>query len=129
MRPRRAGLHFRVRRPHPFRVPISPIVNSHLRSYGEILAEKLRRAPELLSLALENITRWRAQGHSAPHRLEEWEALVRQAQAGGAGLEKLMAVLTGSDERSSRLREFHPFAGVLNREERRQARELCGFRH
>jgi hypothetical protein len=28
-----------------------------------------------------------------------------------------------------RLKEFSPFAGVLTREERRQARELCGYRH
>ena len=108
---------------------LTPADNPVLRSYWEILAEKLQHAPELLEVAIENITRWRAQGQSAPHRLDEWETLVRQAQAGGHGMGKLLAVLLEPDEPSARLREFNPFAGVLNREERRQARELCGFRH
>jgi len=30
---------------------------------------------------------------------------------------------------SGRLRDFHPMAGILTREERREARELCGYRH
>jgi hypothetical protein len=30
---------------------------------------------------------------------------------------------------SGRLRDFHPMVGILTREERREARELCGYRH
>ncbi len=97
--------------------------------YWQLVADKLQRAPELLQIARDNITRWRAQGQTAPHRLEQWERLLIDAQAGEQGLRRLMNVLLGTEEENERLREFSPFPGVLTREERRQARELCGYRH
>ena len=98
-------------------------------SFWELVVAALHRSPAGLQIARDNVARWLAQGHSAPHRLAEWDALLADAQSGPAGMERLLAVLTGSDVRSERLRDFHPFAGVLTREERRQAKELCGFRH
>lgn len=97
--------------------------------YWQLVAEKLQRVPPLLQTARENIIRWRSQGQSAPHRLDEWDELLRDAQTNREGLNRLLAVLLGSDEHSERLREFNPFPGVLTREERRRARELCGYRH
>jgi hypothetical protein len=97
--------------------------------YWQLVADKLRRSPELLQVARDNITRWRAQGQTAPHRLEQWEHLIIAAQAGEEGRRCLMRVLLGDDEEHGRLREFNPFPGVLTREERRRARELCGYRH
>jgi hypothetical protein len=41
----------------------------------------------------------------------------------------VLAVLAARTPADQRLRDFHPFAGILSREERRQARELCGYRH
>lgn len=97
--------------------------------YWELVAEKLRRKPELLSVAEENIDRWLAEDHSAPQRLLQWRALVQAARADEEGLSKLLWVLGSSDPHSARLRDFDPFAGILTREERRRAKELCGYRH
>jgi hypothetical protein len=44
-------------------------------------------------------------------------------------MRNLVDVLLNAGEEHGRLREFNPFPGVLTREERRQARELCGYRH
>jgi hypothetical protein len=98
-------------------------------SLWELLADKLTAHPELLRVARDNCSRWLRDGHSAAARLREWDALLAEAQTGAAGQAKLRAVLAGADEYSARLREFHPLAGILTREERRQARELCGYRH
>jgi hypothetical protein len=98
-------------------------------SFWDLLAEKLTAHPELLGKARENCSRWLREGHSGAARLKEWDALLAEAQAGPVGRAKLRSVLEGADESKSRLRDFHPFAGILTREERRRTRELCGYRH
>jgi len=98
-------------------------------SLWELLAEKLAAHPELLRVARENCARWLREGHSGAARLREWDALLAEAETGESGLARVRVVLTGDDEHSTRLREFHPLAGILTREERRQAKELCGYRH
>ena len=97
--------------------------------YWQLVADKLQRAPELLQVARDNIVRWRAQGQTAPHRLEQWERILIDARSSENGLRRRMNVLLGTGEENQRLREFSPFPGILTREERRQARELCGYRH
>lgn len=98
-------------------------------SLWDLLAEKLARQPELLAVARANCARWLREGHSAARRLREWDNLLADAQADEAGMSHLMAVFRGADEPACRLRDFHPFAGILSREERRRAKELCGYRH
>ena len=98
-------------------------------SYWRILADKVQADPALLQIARDNIVRWTEQGHSAPHRLNEWDRLLRAAQEDVEGMRHLLGVLLNPDATSQRLRDFSPFAGVLSREERRRTRELCGFRH
>jgi|SRR4051812_1039788 hypothetical protein len=98
-------------------------------SFWDLLAEKLAAHPELIAVARENCARWVREGHSGVERLREWDALLADAQSGGEGFSRLRAVLYGDDERNARLRDFHPLAGILTREERRKARELCGYRH
>lgn len=104
-------------------------MNVALTSLWELLVEKLEAHPELLQVARDNCARWLSEGHSGADRLRDWDALLAQAQAGKPGWERLRAVLAGEGEQNARLRDFHPFAGILTREERRQARELCGYRH
>ena len=104
-------------------------MNEALPSLYELFAQKLAAHPELLSVARENCQRWLREEHSAPERLREWDRLLAEAQAGSTGMDRLQRVLTGTDETAGRLREFHPMAGILTREERRRARELCGYRH
>jgi hypothetical protein len=98
-------------------------------SFWELLAEKLARHPECLEVAQDNCARWLSDGHSAPQRLQAWHEVLAEARHSQAGLRRLMEILAGKTEADARLREFHPFAGILTREERRQARELCGYRH
>jgi hypothetical protein len=98
-------------------------------SLYELLLEKLEQQPQLLAVARENCARWLREGHSAPERLREWDALLADAQQTESGRARLRAVLRGETLELERLREFHPLAGILTREERRRARELCGFRH
>jgi hypothetical protein len=104
-------------------------MSAPLSSLYELLAEKLAAHPELLAVARENCARWLREGHSGAERLREWDALLAEAQASDAGFARLRAVLRGDNERDARLRDFHPLAGILTREERRKARELCGYRH
>lgn len=104
-------------------------MNTSNPSLWDLLAERLAAEPALLRVARENCSRWLREGHSGAARLREWDALLAEAEAGEAGMDRLRLVLKGGDEHSARLREFHPLAGILTREERRQARELCGYRH
>ena len=100
-----------------------------LTSLWDLLAEKLTAHPELLSVARENCARWLREGHSGSARLREWDVLLAAAQDSAEGFARLQAVLAGQDEAARRLRDFHPLAGILTRDERRRAKELCGYRH
>ncbi len=104
-------------------------MNSPHPSLYELLAEKLTLHPELLQVARDNCVRWLSEGHSGAERLREWDAILADAQRSESGRRRLRAVLSGTNESDLRLREFHPLAGILTREERRQAKELCGYRH
>lgn len=104
-------------------------VNATLPTFWELLAEKPARHPELLAVARGNCARWLGEGRSAPQRLRAWDELLAAAEQNETGRRRLWEVLAGANEADERLREFHPFAGILTREERRQARELCGYRH
>jgi hypothetical protein len=83
----------------------------------------------LLDIPLANIERWLARGHSAPHRLAQWRALIQQAKADDEGLRQLLFVLRDKGEEATHLRSFGPFAGVLTRAERRRLIEQCAFSH
>jgi hypothetical protein len=104
-------------------------LNATLPTFWELLAEKLARQPELLAVARGNCARWLGEGHSAQQRLRAWDEVLAAAEQNEAGRRRLREVLAGANEADERLRKFHPFAGILSREERRQARELCGYRH
>jgi hypothetical protein len=94
-----------------------------------LVANKLASRPESIRVARATCSRWLAEEHSAPDRLREWDVLLAVAQESETGRARLREALRGKDPEWVRLRDFHPFAGVLTREERRQARELCGYRH
>lgn len=64
-------------------------------SYWQLVANKLRHSPGLLQVARDDITRWRGQGQSAVHRLDQWEVLLADAQGGEPGMHHLMNVLLG----------------------------------
>ena len=96
-----------------------------------LVAAKLRAQPSIvIAHTLETVARWRVQGQSAPHRLDQWEKLLRDASAGGDdNLDALLHVMESDDPVSARLRDFHPFHGLLTREERRTVRPAGGYKH
>ena|SRR5438105_978405 len=98
-----------------------------MKTLHDLVADKLEREPALLRISLENIERWLANGHTAPHRLEQWRQIILQAQESPKGFQELLALLRDRSETSERLRDFAPFAGVLTAAERRQAAPLCGY--
>lgn len=99
-----------------------------LPSYYELVAEALLASPELVAVARDNVRRWLAQGHGAPQRLLAWDRLLAGAQTDDAGRAALQLALRSDEPAAARLREFAPLAGILSREQRRRARELCGYR-
>src|SRR3989442_11508667 len=101
---------------------------------NELIADKLERADPpsreaLLRIPLENIDRWLANGHTAPHRLEQWRQIILRAQQSPDGFTELLALLRDSSEAAQRLRDFAPFAGVLSLDERRAYFSQCAYSH
>ena len=100
----------------------------------DLVADKLERADPaareaLLRIPLDNIDRWIANGHTAPHRLEEWRQLILQAQQTPEAFNRLMGLLRDSSETTERTREFAPFAGVLTAAERAIVIRQCAYSH
>jgi hypothetical protein len=100
-----------------------------MKTLHELVADKLERDPSLLRIPLENIDRWIVNGHTAPHRLEEWRQIILRAQQSEAGLEKLLTLLRENNPATERLREFAPFAGVLTANERLNIIRQCVYSH
>lgn len=100
-----------------------------LKTLHDLTADKLERDPSLLRIPLENIDRWIAKGHTAPHRLEQWRAIILRAQQSVDGFQELLALLRDRGEQTERLREFAPFAGVLTAAERLPIIRQCVYSH
>jgi len=100
-----------------------------MKTLHELVADKLERDPALLRIPLENIDRWLANGHTAPHRLEQWREIILRAQESPEGLTELLVLLRKQSPATDRLREFAPFAGVLTALERRTVIRQCVYSH
>lgn len=77
----------------------------------------------VLQAARKTIDEWRPKHRSdgmVSHYLDLWEYVIDK------GIDEVVSVLTGRDERSVELRQNSPFAGVLSDDERR--RVLQSFR-
>ena len=97
-----------------------------------LVADKLEQADPagraaLLRIPLDNIERWLANGHTAPHRLEQWREIILRAQSSAEGFEELLTLLRDPGQPARRLRDFAPFAGALTLDERRQAVSECAY--
>jgi len=100
----------------------------------DLVADKLERADPvareaLLRIPLDNIARWLANGHTAPHRLEQWRQILLRARETPEGFEALLAVLRDQDEPAVHLKSFDPFPGVLTTLERRAFFQQCAYAH
>lgn len=105
-----------------------------MKTLHDLVADKLEQAsPEtrqaLLRIPLENIDRWIANGHTAPHRLEQWRQIILRAQQSAEGFRELLALLGDRGETATHLKTFDPFPGVLTTMERRQVLLQCAYAH
>ena len=94
-----------------------------------LIADKIEREPALIRTALETARRWLAEGRGPEARLREWDRLLSEAQTGGEGLSRLLAVLRDEGEPARRLKDFGPFPGLLTRDERRGVILACTYDH
>lgn len=78
-----------------------------------LVAAKVRADPALVDRARDILERWlvSASPRTRPALLE-WRALL------DGGLDSILPVLEGDDERCTRLRQSSPFCGILTRGER-----------
>ena len=100
-----------------------------VKNLHELVADKLERDPSLLRIPLENIERWLTNGHTAPHRLEQWRQIILRAQTSEEGFRNLLSLLRDHSEATERLRDFAPFAGVLTAAERLPFIRRCVYSH
>ena len=99
------------------------------RTLHDLVADKLERDRSLLRIPLENIDRWLAQGHTAPHRLEQWREILLRAQESEAGFQALLRLLRDRGEAAVHLKSFDPFPGILTTLERREVILECAYAH
>lgn len=100
-----------------------------MKTLHDLVADKIERDPALLRVPLENIDRWLANGHTAPHRLEQWRQIILRAQESPEGFRELLALLHDPSETAVHLKSFDPFPGVLNTLERREYFLRCAYAH
>ena len=103
-----------------------------MKTLHDLVADKLEEADPaaraaLLRIPLENIERWLANGHTVPHRLEQWREILVRAQLSPEGFGELLDLLRDGEDAAQRLRDFAPFAGVLTASERRGAVSECAY--
>lgn len=85
-----------------------------------MIADKLRRQPELLQIPRANLERWIARGgRSLPH-LRRWQELL------AGPFEQLLERIQEDNEEMRDLRQSTPFAGVLEPRERWRVYETDG---
>ena len=88
-------------------------IDARSRALAVAVAEELRRQPALVNVAKRNITAWMK--NSSPgvlSTLEEWGVAL------SGSTDDIIELLTGEGERSVRMRQSNPFAGVLSSSQR-----------
>jgi hypothetical protein len=90
-------------------------------AFGRAIAGRLTGHPEYIERARTTLLRWMSTSAPAVRpALQEWLSVLEGSQ------DELIAILTGTDERSVRLRQSNPFTGVLPEPERiRIIRQFC----
>ena len=82
----------------------------------------------LLRIPLDNIDRWVANDVlSTPDWFLRWRKLLEQALREESAFQQVLFLLRADTEEAQRWRDFSPFAGILTREERRQAAPECAY--
>ena len=84
-----------------------------------VIARKIFRRPALLDVARRNLAAWKRARADAerPRCLDEWEQILRRPWP------EIAAFITATSAHAARLRQSSPFAGVLDRHERKRVYE------
>lgn len=91
------------------------LIDERSLALGSAIASRLEDHPSWIVRAQQTLERWLATADPRVRpALLEWEELLRGPVA------DVIVVLTGRDERSTRLRQSNPFAGVLPIQERNE---------
>ena len=103
-----------------------------MKTLHDLVADKLERADgdaraALLRIPLDNIDRWLANGHTAPHRLEHWRQIILRALVSPEGFQEWLRLLRDTSEANERWLEFAPFAGALTAGERLTVIRPCAY--
>lgn len=98
------------------------------RLFFEAIACKVEADPAVLRIALGNIERWLAKGHTAEHRLVQWREIIERALE-KEGLDELLKLLRSQDEEAVHLKSFDPFPGILTSKERQEILLQCAYAH
>jgi hypothetical protein len=81
-------------------------------AFHHAVAEKLRRDPSLLHIAIENIERWAQIPGLSQHYLNAWRELL------ALPFDELLTFIEADSEQMTAMRQATPFAGVLTPQER-----------
>ncbi len=84
-----------------------------------LAAERLREKPKLLETAKTNLRNWMDANPNVPAWLE-WKMILETEN-----LVNILKIITAETDEGQRLRSSSPFAGLITKEERRQAIEIC----
>ncbi len=81
-------------------------------AYHRVIAERLRRQPEVLASARQRVQTWLASGTEAPFYALKWSEVL------AGDLSSIASFLTERSELADELRQSSPFAGALDPRER-----------
>jgi hypothetical protein len=82
-----------------------------------LVAQKLKKNPELLDIACKNLIKIRDELSSESISVMEWGIVLK------FNIEKICEFITQNNEHLNELRQSSPFSGILTEEERRCIRE------
>jgi hypothetical protein len=88
-------------------------VDARSLAMSRLIAEKMRRDPDLFDIARETMEHWKRIQRPWPRWLNEWDQILREHSPA-----KVLAILTQETEEGNRLRQSDPFCGILTEEER-----------
>ena len=92
-------------------------------AYQRAIAEKLRRHPQLMRVAFDNLERWLSSGahdDGSKKLLLEWKSCLETFP-----LESVIELMLEPTEKGNQRRQSSPFAGILSKEERLRIYQQC----
>jgi hypothetical protein len=81
-----------------------------------VIAQKIRRDPELIKVVEGTLKRWLAQSNDserAADTMREWQYFLETSS-----LEEVLTFVSSESEEAARMRQSSPFAGILTESER-----------